>query len=142
MPEGQSFPERLRALRQRGKEALAPLWIEQLSPEEALAELKARPGAIFRLLEAKSLQELGHLEESEEVLRQLGDLPPGLHLLFDELWDNLRAWNGPKAEDQDGPPPERRPTSAVDVRNPGQPLEAALSAWLEAVQRWRRVLSV
>jgi len=57
---------------------LAPLWIETLSPEEALEELKGRQGEVFRIQEARILADLGRRDEARQILEELSSLPFGL----------------------------------------------------------------
>ncbi len=77
--------ERLEWLKRSGEAPLAPLWIEALPPEEALAELRGRDGAVFRLQEARFLQRLGRAEEATRILESLEALPPGLSRVRERL---------------------------------------------------------
>ncbi len=76
---------RLAELRGLGHDALAPLWIETLPPEEALGELRGREGPLLRLQEARFLKLLGREDEARAVLEGLGSLPPGLEEIRREL---------------------------------------------------------
>ncbi|NTU59562.1 MAG: hypothetical protein HGA98_00710 [Deltaproteobacteria bacterium] len=134
MPEGQSFPERLRALRKNGLEALAPLWVEQLPPGEALDELRGREGAVFRLQEARFLLDSGRAPEALDVLAAQADWPPGLAAIRDELTTRARELSPASA---DAPAVEARPGEAAR-----DSFENALLSWLLSIRGWRGALSV
>jgi hypothetical protein len=108
-----------RRLRDLGAEApvVAPLWIETLPPEEALAAARAREGAVFRLQEADALLALGRSADAAAMLAGLGPLPQGLSALRERLSDRA----GPVASAP--PPPAGR--------------ETELRRWLERVRSWR-----
>ncbi len=163
--------ERLERLKRSGGDVLAPLWIETLPPEQALAELKGREGAVFRLQEARFLQLLGRADEARRTLESLEALPPGLARVRDRLRSGTDA--GPQRPEVPAPelPVSRKlaelyasqgdRAAAADVyrrlleQNPGdepararlrelegEPAVAALQAWLERVREWRRALGV
>ena len=99
--------DRLDRIRGSSAEALAPLWIEALPPEEALAELKSREGPVFRLQEARFLQLLGRADEARRTLESLEALPPGLARLRDRLLSGTGA-DRPKPEPLGPEPPASR----------------------------------
>jgi tetratricopeptide (TPR) repeat protein len=70
--------ERLSALRSRNSSVLAPLWIEESTPVEALRQLSERGDTLSRLQEARFLRALREEQKAWGVLEALGDLPAGL----------------------------------------------------------------
>ncbi len=122
--------ERLERLRSAGGEPLAPLWIEALPPDEALAELKGREGAVFRLQEARFLRLLGRAEEAHGILESLDALPPGLARLRDRLLPGAGA-------DRPGPePPAPEPPASRKLAE----LYAAQGDREAAAEVYRRLL--
>lgn len=149
MAEGQSFPERLRSLRQGRDDALAPLWIEQLPAEEALAELRGRRGPLVRLQEIQFLLQQQRQSEALALAGSLGELPRGLASLCTELTGRIArlaesatvplVLTPAAAALADPSPPAPREATARDAF---LSLESALVDWLSAVRNWRRVLRV
>lgn len=76
---------RLRALREAGDPALAPLWIEALPPEEALPELFGRTEPLCRLQRARMLLCAGAAGKARDILEGLEGLPAGLATIRSEL---------------------------------------------------------
>lgn len=75
----------------KANSALTPLWIETLSPDEALEELKGRQGEVFRIQEARFLAALNRSTEARQILEKLSSLPFGLAEIKAEVLAELSA---------------------------------------------------
>ena len=126
-PEG-----RLADLRGLGCDAVAPLWIETLPPEEALEELRGREGPLSRLQEARFLRLLGREEEARAVLEGLGDLPPGLEGIRRELLEPVPE--EPSRPDRGEPRPIATRTLAELYASQGD-VDAAVATYREVLAR-------
>ena len=83
--------ERLSVLKGRGSAELAPLWIEELAPTEALSQLADRDDPLARLQKARFLSALGEEPRAREVLHALGDLPAGLEAVRQSIRSSAPA---------------------------------------------------
>jgi tetratricopeptide (TPR) repeat protein len=102
MASDDSLQTRLTELRARGDASAAALWFETLPAEAALAELFGRRDDLSLLQKARFLLRLGRDRDAAEVLGELGDLPPGLSGVREELESALR---GKVAVENTGEPP-------------------------------------
>ena len=89
MTRDPDLTERLDALRRGGDSTTAPLWIEALPADEALAELRRREGSVFRIQEARVLLDMGRDGDARSVLEGQADLPLGLAAVRDLLRQRL-----------------------------------------------------
>ncbi|NOY44782.1 MAG: tetratricopeptide repeat protein [Deltaproteobacteria bacterium] len=129
------LPERLSRFREEGCEALAPLWIEPLPPEEALEALRGREGAVFRIQEARFLGVLGRVDEAQAVLGALGELPAGLGRLREAVARELGAQaSAAQAGPEDEKPPMASKTLAEIHARQGD-VEGAVAIYREVLAR-------
>lgn len=124
--------ERLSSLAHRADPALTALWIETLSPEEALAELFGRDDYLSLLQRARFLLDLGRAGDAEEVLGELKGLPAGLAELREELLGSATGGAG-DASDQESPVLASATLAALHASQGDQ--DAAISMYRTVLER-------
>jgi len=98
--------KRLQALVDGGSHGWArALWIETLSPQEALAELFGRRDDLSLLQRARFLLDLSRHDDAREVLSEVQGASPGLQEVRDEFLSALAATvEEPEAQGDEGEP--------------------------------------
>jgi hypothetical protein len=131
--EDSSMGARDRLLELRTDEAVSALYLETLSPAEALAELSSRQGPLFDLQRARFLAQVGRSAEAAAILEGMRELPQGLSSVRDRLRESLAppVSEAAAAARQEGQRPEVSPAPAD-----------RLGRWLDRVHRWRSELRV
>jgi hypothetical protein len=129
------FESRLAALRSSGRPELAPLWIEHLLRDDALAELAGREGAVFRLQESWFLLEAGQADDGRAVLDLLADLPPGLEDLKRELLGRVDTRELAVVQQPDVAPAGMASKTLAELYASQGDLGTAISIYRELVNR-------